>query len=70
MDALGTNCFSETCPVLKMQPADDLLKCRKQQQAKENIGDTCKYCDSRCTRKLFLIALKGLSEIPGNVVIQ
>ncbi|KAK3367942.1 hypothetical protein B0H63DRAFT_536081 [Podospora didyma] len=40
MDALGTNCFSETCPVLKMQSGEDLIKCTKQQQVREEIGNT------------------------------
>ncbi|KAK3322712.1 hypothetical protein B0H66DRAFT_474934 [Apodospora peruviana] len=42
MDALGTNCFSETCPVLKLQSPEKEIACTKAQQAKENIGtDQC-----------------------------
>ncbi|KUJ12746.1 uncharacterized protein LY89DRAFT_699403 [Mollisia scopiformis] len=44
MDALGTNCFSETCPVLKLQSWENTVACTKAQQAKENTGtDTCMY---------------------------
>ncbi|KAF4626850.1 hypothetical protein G7Y89_g11307 [Cudoniella acicularis] len=38
MDALGKDCFSETCPVLKLQSGDDAIKCTKSQQAVENTG--------------------------------
>lgn len=38
MDALGTNCFSETCPALKLQSGEDLIRCTKPQQAVENVG--------------------------------
>jgi hypothetical protein len=37
MDALGTNCFSETCPVLKLQSGKALIACTKEQQAKEDV---------------------------------
>ncbi|KAK0609675.1 hypothetical protein B0T17DRAFT_566202 [Bombardia bombarda] len=40
MDALGTNCWSETCPVLKLQSGEDAIKCTKAQQAKEDVGTT------------------------------
>jgi len=44
MDALGTNCFSETCPVLKLQSSENAIKCTKAQQAIEDTGtDTCMY---------------------------
>jgi hypothetical protein len=44
MDALGTNCFSETCPVLKLQSTELLQGCTKAQQAKEDVGDdACMY---------------------------
>ncbi|KAH8589877.1 hypothetical protein B0O99DRAFT_655229 [Bisporella sp. PMI_857] len=38
MDALGSNCFSETCPVLKLQSGENLIKCTKPQQAIEDTG--------------------------------
>lgn len=42
MDALGTDCFSETCPVLKLQLGELAINCTQPQQAKEDIGsDTC-----------------------------
>lgn len=42
MDALGTDCFSESCPVLKLQPPADAIACTKPQQAKEEISsDVC-----------------------------
>jgi hypothetical protein len=41
MDALGTNCFSESCPVLKLQTPEAANECTKAQQAVENIGDSC-----------------------------
>ncbi|PMD35048.1 hypothetical protein L207DRAFT_436613 [Hyaloscypha variabilis F] len=44
MDALGTNCFSETCPVLKLQDWNSANGCTKAQQAQEDIGtSTCVY---------------------------
>lgn len=44
MTALGTNCFSETCPVLQLQSSEALQNCTKPQQAVEDVGtDTCKY---------------------------
>lgn len=44
MDALGKDCFSETCPVLNLQSWDNAVGCTKAQQAKEDTGtDTCKY---------------------------
>lgn len=39
MDALGTNCFSETCPVLKLQSWENTAACTKAQQAKEDVGN-------------------------------
>ncbi|KAL8377274.1 hypothetical protein RB595_008113 [Gaeumannomyces hyphopodioides] len=39
MDALGTNCFSETCPVLQLQSAEDAIACTNPQQYKEDIGN-------------------------------
>lgn len=42
MDALGTDCFSETCPVLKLQLGELAINCTKTQQAKEDISsDIC-----------------------------
>jgi hypothetical protein len=42
MDALGTNCFSETCPVLKLQSSEEAIGCTKAQQAVEDTGtDSC-----------------------------
>nr|BBU42015.1 putative hypothetical protein [Diffractella curvata] len=38
MDALGTNCFSETCPVLKLQSGEAAIACTKAQQAKDDIS--------------------------------
>ncbi|KAK0730233.1 hypothetical protein B0H67DRAFT_638760 [Lasiosphaeris hirsuta] len=38
MDALGTNCWSETCPALKLQSGEKLISCTKEQQAKEDVG--------------------------------
>ena len=43
MDALGTNCWSETCPALKLQSGEKLIGCTKAQQAKEDV-DACKFC--------------------------
>jgi hypothetical protein len=44
MDALGTNCWSETCPALKLQPSEHAIQCTKEQQFKEDIGaNTCGY---------------------------
>jgi hypothetical protein len=44
MNALGTNCFSETCPVLKLQSTAELQACTKAQQAVEDNGtNTCMY---------------------------
>jgi len=48
MDGLGKDCFSETCPVLKMQSGDDAINCRKAQQAKEDIGDKCLSFSMKC----------------------
>lgn len=42
MDALGTNCWSETCPALKLQSGEKLIGCTKAQQAKEDV-DACKF---------------------------
>ncbi|KLU85568.1 hypothetical protein MAPG_04591 [Magnaporthiopsis poae ATCC 64411] len=39
MDALGTNCFSEDCPVLQLQSADDAIACTKKQQYVEDVGN-------------------------------
>lgn len=42
MDALGTNCFSETCPVLKLQTPAEAIACTKPQQAREDVSSsTC-----------------------------
>lgn len=42
MDALGTNCWSETCPELKLQSGEDLIACTKESQYNEDIGsDGC-----------------------------
>ncbi|KAF8851229.1 hypothetical protein BDZ45DRAFT_707979 [Acephala macrosclerotiorum] len=42
MDALGKNCFSETCPVLNLQSWDIAVGCTKAQQVKEDTGtNTC-----------------------------
>ncbi|PKS13140.1 hypothetical protein jhhlp_000482 [Lomentospora prolificans] len=38
MDALGTNCWSETCPEIKLQSGEAAINCRKQQQYDEDIG--------------------------------
>jgi len=38
MDALGTNCFSETCPALKLQAWDNANECTKTQQSQEDNG--------------------------------
>ncbi|TVY80874.1 hypothetical protein LSUE1_G003911 [Lachnellula suecica] len=38
MNALGTNCFSETCPVLELQPSSNAINCTKPQQAVEDVG--------------------------------
>ena len=44
MDALGTNCWSETCPALQLQSSENAIGCTKQQQFKEDIGaDSCRY---------------------------
>jgi len=44
MDALGTNCYSETCPVLKLQSWEEANACLKAQQAQEDTGtSTCMY---------------------------
>jgi hypothetical protein len=44
MNALGTNCFSETCPVLKLQSTEELQACTKPQQAVEDNGtNDCEY---------------------------
>ncbi|KAK3361497.1 hypothetical protein B0T24DRAFT_539044 [Lasiosphaeria ovina] len=43
MDALGKQCFSETCPVLELQSGEDAIKCTKAQQIKEDVRtNTCK----------------------------
>lgn len=39
MDTLGTECFSETCPPLKLQLGKLAIACTKAQQAKEDIGN-------------------------------
>lgn len=39
MDALGTQCFSESCPVLALQSAEAAIACTKSQQAREDIGN-------------------------------
>jgi len=45
MTALGTNCFSETCPVLKLQSTEELQACTKAQQAVEDNGtNSCESC--------------------------
>lgn len=42
MDALGTNCFSETCPVLKLQTPEAAIACTKRQQVREDVShNTC-----------------------------
>jgi len=38
MDALGKQCFSETCPVLKLQSSEEEIGCTKPQQAVEDTG--------------------------------
>jgi hypothetical protein len=38
MNALGTNCYSETCPVLKLQSWDNVNACTKAKQANVNTG--------------------------------
>ena len=44
MDTLGTECFSETCPPLKLQLGKLAIACTKAQQAKEDIGNSaCKF---------------------------
>ncbi|KAH6717339.1 hypothetical protein BKA61DRAFT_733469 [Leptodontidium sp. MPI-SDFR-AT-0119] len=40
MDTLGTECFSETCPPLKLQLGKLAIACTKAQQAKEDIGNS------------------------------
>ncbi|CAG8982142.1 hypothetical protein HYALB_00003234 [Hymenoscyphus albidus] len=40
MDGLGSTCFSETCPVLKLQSWDSTNGCVKQQQAVEDVGSS------------------------------
>lgn len=40
MDGLGTNCFSEQCPALKLQTPKAANECTKQQQSREDIGST------------------------------
>jgi len=40
MDALGTNCFSETCPALRLQSTAALQACTKATQVNEDIGNT------------------------------
>jgi len=37
MDALNTNCWSETCPALKLQSWEKMNACTKKQQVKEEI---------------------------------
>jgi hypothetical protein len=52
MDSLGKNCWSETCPELKMQSGADLKACTKAQQAKEEINpNTCEFGLRVCSRK-------------------
>ncbi|KAK4444540.1 hypothetical protein QBC34DRAFT_442497 [Podospora aff. communis PSN243] len=38
MDALGTNCWSETCPALKLQAGETAIACTKTQQAREDVS--------------------------------
>ncbi|EHK99441.1 hypothetical protein M7I_4740 [Glarea lozoyensis 74030] len=38
MDSLGKQCFSETCPVLKLQSSPEAIGCTKAQQAVEDVG--------------------------------
>lgn len=45
MDGLGSTCFSETCPDLKLQSWDNTNTCNNPQQAKEDVGSTtCMFC--------------------------
>ena len=47
MDALGTNCWSESCPALKLQSAGAAIACTKSQQAKEEVNPrVCEYFSS------------------------
>jgi len=43
MDALGTNCWSETCPALQLQAGEAAIACTKGQQAKEDVS--AKLCE-------------------------
>lgn len=55
MDALGTTCGSEYCDqVLSIQDGRDAIACRKEQQAKEDIGATT--CRLRCDILQFMDA--------------
>jgi hypothetical protein len=70
MDALGKQCFSETCPVLKLQSSEEEIGCTKPQQAVEDTGtDTCKY-SSLAVARLWLTCAVGLKEIPGGPMVM
>jgi len=71
MDALGKDCFSETCPVLKMQSGEAAINCRKEQQAKENVGDTCSSSLPPVDlQQVELTNDPGLTELPGGAAVQ
>ena len=73
MDNLNTNCWSETCPELKLQSWEKVNACTKRQQVVEDISpNTCTF-----VRYPFLmlnltntVVLIGLKEIPGNVMVK
>lgn len=76
MDALGTNCFSESCPALQLQSAEDAIACTNPQQYVEDVGnDGCKW-RARSVPSLLpvrsrvrltnMLAAIGLKELPGG----
>jgi hypothetical protein len=44
IDALGTNCFSETYPAMQLEAWDQANGCNNPQQAKEDIGNNTCMC--------------------------
>lgn len=70
MDALGTNCWSETCPELKLQSGEALIGCTKETQYNEDIGtDGCELGALYHRREMCFNLCLGLAELPGGAEV-
>ncbi|CAI4213893.1 unnamed protein product [Parascedosporium putredinis] len=71
MDALGTNCWSETCPALKLQSGEDAINCRKGQQYEEDVGnDGCGARFSLCHVNFTDTRLPGLHRLSSVCLVH